>query len=90
MLSSQLRAQPPPEYYSTRLDNLVLSSFLCYSLPIPVFFELSNRRQRTRVFRVRYEAFGSDLRPILHNPSRTELNPSAFAQLFGVILETLF
>jgi hypothetical protein len=90
VLSSQLRAQPPAEFYSSRLANLVVSSYLGYALPLPVFFELSIRRKQTRAYRVRFETIGCDLRPILHNPTRSELNPPAFAQLFGVPIDSLF
>jgi hypothetical protein len=45
VLTSQWKAQAPPEFYSSYLANLVLRSFLGYALPIPVFFELSIRRK---------------------------------------------
>jgi hypothetical protein len=89
VLSSQVPGHPPPDWYSSSLGNLVLRGFLGYALPIPVFFELSTWRDQTRAFRVRYEIIGCDLRPILHKPKHTSLNPSAVEQLFGVKLVTL-
>jgi hypothetical protein len=89
VLSSQVSGHPPPDWYSSSLGNLVLRGFLGYTLPIPVFFELSTWREQTRVFRVRYDAVGCDLRPILHNPKHTPLIPSAVERLFGVELDTL-
>ena len=89
VLSSQVRGHPPPDRYSTALGNLALRGFLGYTLPIPVFFELSTWRDRTRACRVRYETIGCDFRPILHKPTHTSLNPSAVEQLFGVKLDTL-
>ena len=41
VLLSQVPGHPPPDWCSSLLGNLVLRSFLGYSLPIPVFFELS-------------------------------------------------
>jgi hypothetical protein len=67
----------------------VLGGFLGYAHPLPVFFELSKVRKKTRAFRVRYETIGCDLRPILHKPKHTSLNRSAFEQLFGVKLDAL-
>jgi hypothetical protein len=90
VLASQLKNEPPPRYYSSYLANLVLRGFLGYRVPVPVFLELSIWQKQTRACRVRYETIGCDLRPILCNPKRTELNPSSFAQVFGVQLETLF
>jgi hypothetical protein len=90
VLSCQVPGHPPPDWYSTSLGNLVLRGFLCYALPIPVFFELSTWRGQTRAFRVRYKTVGCQLRPILHKPNHTSLNPSAVEQLFGVKLVTLF
>ena len=89
VLYSQIPGQPPPKGFSSYLGNLVLRGFLGYALPIPVFFELSKSRKETRAFRVRYETIGCDLRPILHKPKHTPLNPSAVEQLFGVKLDTL-
>jgi hypothetical protein len=89
VLSSQVPGHPPPDEYSSTLGNLVLRGFLGYALPIPVFFELSTWREQTRTFRVRYESIGCDLRPILHNPKHSQLNPSAVEQLFGVKLDAL-
>jgi hypothetical protein len=89
VLSSQVPGHPPPDEYSNSLGNLVLRGFLGYTLPIPVFFELSTWREQTRAFRVRYETIGCDLRPILHSPQHSQQNPSAFEQLFGVKLDAL-
>ena len=89
VLSSQVPGHPPPDEYSSSLGNLVLRGFLGYALPIPVFFELSTWCEQTRAFRVRYETIGCDLRPILHKPKHTPLNPSAVEQLFGVALDAL-
>ncbi len=89
VLSSQVRGHPPPDRRSSQLGNLVLRSFLGYTLPIPVFFELSVLSEKTRVFRVRFETIGSGLRPILHKPGHTLLKPLAVEQLFGVTLDTL-
>jgi hypothetical protein len=89
VLSSQIPGHPPPDWYSSYLGNLVLRSFLGYTLPIPVFFELSTWREQPRAFRVRYETVGCELRPILHNPKHTPLIPSAVERLFGVELDAL-
>ena len=89
VLSSQVRGHPPPDWYSSLLGNLVLRSFLGYALPIPVFFELSIWRGKTRAFRVRFETIGCELRPILRNPKYTPLKPLAVERLFGVKLDTL-
>jgi hypothetical protein len=87
VLSSKVRGLPPPDLRSSRLANLVLRRFLGFALPIPVFFELSMSCDKTRAFRVRFETFGSPLRPILHKPSYTPLVPSAVERLFGVKLD---
>jgi hypothetical protein len=89
VLSCQVPGHPPPDHYSSILANLVLRGFLGYTLPIPVFFELSTWRDQARAFRVRYQTIGCDLRPILHKPKHTSLNRSAFEQLFGVKLDAL-
>jgi hypothetical protein len=89
LLSSQVRGHPPPDWYSAFLGNLVLRNFLGYSLPVPVFFELSLWEQQTRTFRVRFETIGHALRPILQNPTHRQLKPSAVEQLFGVALDIL-
>jgi len=89
VLSSQIPAHPPPDWYSSLLANFVHRSFLGYALPIPVFFELSVFSEKTRAFRVRFETIGCDLRPILHEPKYTPLKPLAVEQLFGVKLDTL-
>jgi hypothetical protein len=87
VLSSQVPGHPPLDWYSAYLANLELRNFVGYSLPIPVFFELSVWEQQTRAFRVRFETIGHDLRPILQNPTHTQLKPSAVKQLFGVTLD---
>ena len=89
VLSSQVRGHPPPDRRSSQLANLVLSSFLGYALPIPVFFELSVWCEATRAFRVRFETIGCDLRPILHKPKYTPLKPAAVERLFRVKSDTL-
>ncbi len=89
VLFTQVPGQPPPQYFSSYLGNLVLRSFLGYAIPIPVFFEVSKSRKETRAFRVRYETIGCKLRPILHKPKHTSLNVIAVEQLFGVKLDTL-
>jgi hypothetical protein len=89
VLSSQVPGYPPPDWYSSLLGNLVLRSFLGYALPIPVFFELSVLDEKTRAFRVRFEAIGNDLRPLLRNPKYTLLKPSSLERVFGVKLDTL-
>jgi hypothetical protein len=89
VLTCQVPGHPPPDWYSGTLGNLVLGGFLCYALPIPVFFELSTWRDQNRAFRVRYETIGCELRPILHKPKHTSLNPSAVERLFGVKLDAL-
>jgi hypothetical protein len=56
VLSTQIRGQLPPNYCSAFRANFVLRSFLGYSLPVPVFFELSESKGQTRACRVRFEA----------------------------------
>ena len=46
VLTCQVPDHPPPDWYSSLLGNLVLGSFLGYSVPIPVFFELSTWTSR--------------------------------------------
>jgi hypothetical protein len=65
----------------------VLRTFLGYSLPIPVFFELSEHTGQTRACRVRFEVLGAPLRPILCNRKHTPLVPSAVEQLFKLKLD---
>jgi hypothetical protein len=89
VLYTQIPGQPAPKYFISYLGNFVLRGFLGYALPIPVLFELSKARKETRAFRVRYETNGCDLRPILHKPKFTRLDPSAVEKLFGVKLDTL-
>ncbi len=88
VLFSQVPGHPPPNVCSSFLANLTLRNFLGYSLPTPVFFELSEWKQQTRACRVRFETIGPELRPILRNPQYTRLNPSAFEQLFKVTLDS--
>jgi hypothetical protein len=68
VLLSQMPGGIPHEFYSDYLANLVLSSFLGYSLPIPVFFELALPNERWEVCRVGFQTIGCDLRPILVQP----------------------
>ena len=89
VLSSQVPGHPPPDTCSSKLGNLVLRGFLGYALPIPVFFELSTWRNRPGRSGSATKPIGCELRPILHNPKHTPLNPSAVEQLFGVKLDTL-
>jgi hypothetical protein len=88
VLFSQVPGHPPPQVCSSFLANLTLRNFLGYSLPIPVFFELSEWTQQTRACRVRFETIGPEVRPILRNPQYTQSKISAFEQLFGVTLDT--
>jgi hypothetical protein len=83
VLSSQLPGHPPPNYCSAFLANFALRNFLGFSLPVPVFFELSESKGQTRACRVRFEVLGAPLRPVLHNPKHTPLVPSAVEQLFN-------
>jgi hypothetical protein len=87
VLFSQVAGHPPPNVCSSFLANLTLGNFLGYSLPIPVFFELSEWKQQTRACRVRFETIGPELRPILRHPMYTQLKTSAFEQLFGITLD---
>jgi hypothetical protein len=87
VLSSQLPGHPPPDFCSSFLANFVLRTFLGYSLPVPVFFELSESKGQTRACRVRFEVLGAPLRPVLRNPKYTPLVPSAVEQLFQVKLD---
>jgi hypothetical protein len=87
VLFSQMPGHPPPGYCSTFLANFVLRNFLGYSLPIPVFFELSESKGQTRACRVRFQVLGAPLRPVLHKPTYTPLVPSAVEQLFQVKLD---
>ncbi len=54
VLCSQVPGHPPPSVCSSFLANLTLRNFLGYCLPIPVFFELSEWKQQTRAWRVRF------------------------------------
>ena len=83
VLLSQVQGHPPPDWYSSQLANLVLRSFLGYSLPIPTFYELSRWNGLTRAFRVTYDTIGCNLRPILTNPYYTPLDPEVIEQVFG-------
>jgi hypothetical protein len=48
VLFSQVPGHPPPNLFSSFLANLTLRNLLGYSLPIPVFFELSESKGQTR------------------------------------------
>ena len=48
VLLSQVQGHPPPDWVSSRLANLVLRSFLGYSLPLPIFFEVSRWNGQVR------------------------------------------
>ena len=61
VLLSQVLGHPPPDWCSSQFANLVLRSFLGYSLPIPTFYELSRWDGRTRAFRVTYDTIGCPL-----------------------------
>jgi hypothetical protein len=89
VLLSQVQGHPPPDWYSSQLANLVLRSFLGYSLPIFAFSELSRWSGQTRAFRVTYDTIGCHLRPILVNPHYTPLDPKVIEQVFGPKLDTL-
>jgi hypothetical protein len=58
VLSSQVRGHPPPDWRSSLLGNLVLRSFLGYSLPIPASFEVSVWCEATWAFCVPFESIG--------------------------------
>jgi hypothetical protein len=62
VLTCQVPGHPPPDWYCSLLGNLVLRSSLGYSLPIPVFFELSVLKKQTRAFRMRFETIGFEVR----------------------------
>jgi hypothetical protein len=82
VLLSQIKGHPPPDWCSSALANLVLRSFLGYSLPVPMFYEVSRWEGDFRAFRVRFETIGCELRPILHNPSWEPLDRKAVGKLF--------
>jgi hypothetical protein len=88
VLLSQVPGHPPPDWFSSRLSNLVLRNFLGFLLPIPNFFELSRWNGQDRAFRVRYETVGYQLRPTLLNPKYEPLNPQVIEQVFGRKLDT--
>jgi hypothetical protein len=67
VLSSHVPGQPPPDWCSSRLANVALSSFLGYALPIPRFLELSCWKGQPRAFRVQFETIDYKLRPIIGN-----------------------
>jgi hypothetical protein len=73
VLSSQVPGHPPPDFCTTRLANVALSSFLGYTLPIPRFFELSHWAGKARAFRVQFDTIGCKLRPILVNPQHSPI-----------------
>src|SRR5262245_4729065 len=68
VLLSQVKGHPPPDWRSSQLANLVLRTFLGFSLPLPIFFEVSRWNGAPRAFRVHYDTVGYHLRPILVNP----------------------
>jgi hypothetical protein len=88
VLLLQVPGHPPPDWFSSRVANLVLRSFLGYSLPLPVFFELSRWNGKPRAFRVSYESAGYHLRPILLHPTYEPINPEVIEQVFGRKLDT--
>ena len=83
VLVSQVQGHPPPDWVSSRLANLVLRTFLGYSQPLPIFFEVSHWKGKTRAFRVSYEMIAYSLRPILLNPKYEPINPQFIEQVFG-------
>jgi hypothetical protein len=87
-LLSQVQGHPPPDWYSSQLANVVLRSFLGYSQPLPIFFEVSRWNGQVRAFRVRFETIGYQLRPILLNPKYEPIDPQVIAQVFGRKLDT--
>jgi len=87
-LLSQVKGHPPPDWASSRLANLVLRSFLGFSQPLPIFFEVSRWNGRVRAFRVSFETIGHQLRPILLNPKYEPIDPLVIEQVFGRKLDT--
>ena len=83
VLLSQVQGHPPPDWCSSRLANLVLRSFLGYSQPLPIFFEVSRWNGQVRAFRVRFETIGYQLRPILLNPMYEPIDPHVIQHVFG-------
>ena len=89
VLLSQVQSHPPPDWCSSRLANLVLRSFLGYSQPLPIFFEVSRWNGQVRAFRVRFETIGYQLRPILLNPMYEPIDPHVIEHVFGRKPDTL-
>src|SRR4029077_11835051 len=89
VLLSQVQSHPPPDWCSSRLASLVLRSFLGYSQPLPIFFEVSHWNGQVRAFRVRFETIGYQLRPILVNPRYDALNREVIEHVFGRKPDTL-
>ena len=87
VLLSQFPGDVPPDRCSSAIANLVLRSFLGYTIVIPAFFELSRWKGKTRAFRVRFETIGCYLRPILVNPQYQPINPQQVERLFRVTLD---
>jgi hypothetical protein len=83
VLLSQVKGHPPPDWCSSSLANLVLRSFLGYSLPVPTFYEISHWEGQFRAFRVTFETIGCELRPVLVNPSYDPLSPKIVEQVFN-------
>jgi len=82
VLLSQVKGHPPPDWVSSRPANVVLRSFLGYSQPQPIFFEVSRWNGQLRAFRVRFETIGYQLRPILLNPKYEPIDPQVIEQIF--------
>jgi hypothetical protein len=88
VLLSQVQGDVPPDWCSSAIANLVLRTFLGFSLPTPIFFEVSRWNGATRAFRVTFDTVGCHLRPILLNPRYEPINPRVIEQLFKVKLDT--
>ncbi len=89
VLLSQVQSDPRPDRCSSRLAKLVLRSFLGYSQPFPIFFEVSRWNGQVRAFRVRFETIGYQLRPILLNPMYEPIDPHVIEHVFGRQPDTL-
>ena len=89
VLLSQVQSHAPPDWCSSRLANLVLRSFLGYSQPLPIFFEVSRWNGQVRAFRVRFETIGYQLRPILLNPVYEPIDPHVIEHVFGRVPKNL-
>src|SRR6516225_7695494 len=82
VLLTQVKGHPPPDWYNSKVANIALRCFLGYSLPLPIFFELSRWEGNLRAFRVHFETIGYELRPILLKPKYEPLNPQVIEQVF--------